>query len=80
MLDAYEDIEEDIKKDRYNPIKPIYKEADFEKQWEQVLTVNIAECTGEFEQLPIIDDAEIMRNILYSGVWIRYEKAKGEKA
>ena len=46
----------------------------------QVLTVNIAECTGEFEQLPIIDDAEIMRNILYSGVWIRYEKAKGEKA
>ena len=74
------DIEEDIKKDRYNPIKPIYKEADFEKQWEQVLTVNIAECTGEFEQLPIIDDAEIMRNILYSGVWIRYEKAKGEKA
>lgn len=38
LLDAYEDIEEDIKKDRYNPIKPIYKEADFEKQWEQVLT------------------------------------------
>lgn len=80
LLDAYEDIEEDIKQDKYNPIKPIYREAGFDKHWEQVLTVNIAECTREFEQLPIIDDAEIMRNILYSGVWIRYEKAKGEKA
>jgi len=50
-----------------------------EKQWEQVLTVNIAECTGRFEQLPIIEDAEIMRNILYSGVWIRYENAKARR-
>ena len=80
LLDAYEDIEEDIKRDKYNPIKTIYKEAGFEKHWEQVLTVNIAECARQFEQLPITDDAEIMRNILYSGVWIRYEKAKGEKA
>ncbi len=77
LLDAYEDIEEDILQGRYNPLKSIYRNEDFEAKWEQVLTENIAECTGYFEQLPITEDAEIMRNILYSGVWIRYEKAKG---
>lgn len=79
LLDAYEDIEDDLKQGRYNPAKSLYGKQDFEKQWEQVLTVNIAECTGRFEQLPIIEDAEIMRNILYSGVWIRYEKAKARR-
>ena len=79
LLDAYEDIEEDIMRGRYNPAKTIYRQEGFEKKWEQVLTENIAECTGFFEQLPITEDAEIMRNILYSGVWTRYEKAKGER-
>lgn len=79
LLDAYEDIEDDIKTDKYNPLKHIYGTDTFEEEWEHVLTLNIAECTKEFEQLPIIDDAEIMRNILCSGVWTRYEKIKGER-
>ena len=33
----------------------------------------IAECSREFEKLPILTHAEILRNILYSGVWCRYE-------
>ena len=80
LLDAYEDIEEDIEQGRYNPFKSIYEDTDFEQKCEQALTVNIAACTGIFEQLPIIEDAEIMRNILYSGVWTRYNKSKGENA
>ena len=32
-----------------------------------------AECAREFEKLPILMDAEILRNILYSGLWSKYE-------
>lgn len=33
----------------------------------------MAECSRVFEKLPILEHAEILRNILYSGVWCRYE-------
>ena len=36
----------------------------------------IGECTDAFERLPLIENAEIMRNILYSGVWVRYTNCK----
>ncbi|MBQ9008750.1 MAG: hypothetical protein IJ088_05390 [Clostridia bacterium] len=35
----------------------------------------MAEATAAFERLPILEDAEIMRNILYSGMWQRFEQA-----
>ena len=73
IMDAYEDIEDDIKKGNYNPFLNYYKEADFEEKNYKLLTMMMAECSKEFEILPIISNAEILRNILYSGVWSRYE-------
>lgn len=72
IMDAYEDIEDDIKKGNYNPLLSYYKEEDFEEKCLNLLTMMIAECSKEFELLPIISHAEILRNILYSGVWTRY--------
>ncbi len=73
LLDAYEDIEEDIKKKTYNPFKRIYQRPDFEEECKTILTMMMAECCKEFEKLPILEDVGILRNILYSGVWTRYE-------
>ena len=39
----------------------------------------IGECTDAVERLPLVENVEILRNILYSGVWVRYGKAKAEK-
>lgn len=45
----------------------------------------MARACRAFECLPLIDDAPIMRNILYSGIWLRFEsaaekrKAKGKQ-
>ena len=41
----------------------------------------IAECTQEFETLPLVQDVEILRNILYGGCWSRYrmKQAKRDK-
>lgn len=79
ILDAYEDIEEDIKKNHYNPFTEKYQEKDFEKTCRIVLTSAIAECSRAFEMLPLIDNVKILRNILYSGVWHRYEKIREER-
>ncbi|MDD6491226.1 MAG: DUF5685 family protein [Firmicutes bacterium] len=73
LLDAYEDVEEDVKENRYNPLKKRFDDPDFEEETKTILTMFMAECCREFEKLPIIENVEILRNILYSGVWYRYE-------
>lgn len=80
LLDAYEDIEEDIQKGTYNPLKKKYNEPDFEEECRTILTMMMAECCKEFEKLPILENVEILRNILYSGVWCRYEAVREKRS
>lgn len=79
LMDAYEDLEEDLKKERYNPFSIRYQNPDFEEEVRTILTMMMAGCSKEFEKLPIIENTEILRNILYSGVWSRYEFLKKKK-
>ena len=72
-MDAYEDVEEDMEKGRYNPLIRKFSDPDFEEEMKTILTMMMAGCCKEFEKLPILENAEILRNILYSGVWYRYE-------
>lgn len=73
LMDAYEDIERDLKNNCYNPFHQMYLQPDFHAQAEAVLTTMMAECARRFERLPILLHVDIMRNILYSGVWSKYE-------
>lgn len=73
LMDAYEDIDDDIANACYNPLKQFREREDFAEYCKQILTMMIAECSREFEKLPILTHADILRNILYSGVWCRYE-------
>ncbi len=79
LMDAYEDIETDIKKGTFNPLKKIYNNQDFEEECRTILTMMMSECCKEFEKLPILDNVEILRNILYSGVWCRYEAVREKR-
>lgn len=79
LLDAYEDIEEDIKENRYNPFKKRYENPDFDEEVKTILTMMMAGCSREFEKLPVIENVEILRNILYSGVWYRYEAVREKR-
>lgn len=72
IMDAYDDLPRDLKKNCYNPLRPFAEMADYEDRCLDMLTMHIAECTEEFEMLPIIRDAGILRNVLYSGVWSKY--------
>lgn len=75
LLDAFDDREEDQKKKNYNVFllrESMSRDPEFEVDPKQILTMMISECARTFERLPIVNDAEILRNILYSGVWTRY--------
>ena len=73
LLDAYDDVEEDEKKGNYNPFSAISHEENFAEQVRGLLILMLAEACREFEKLPIIKYGDILRNILYSGVWCRFE-------
>ena len=77
LLDAYEDIEKDEKNGNYNPLLDDYKmtgdTAEFETRVKGLLTMVLSEACAAFERLPVIAYGDILRNILYSGVWIRFE-------
>ena len=79
ILDAYDDVEKDIKKGKYNPFVKRIEEPDFDEQIRVILTMMMSECCKRFEMLPIIENVEILRNILYSGVWERYEKIRTDR-
>ena len=72
LCDAYEDIEKDEKKSNYNPWEPYRGRKDFDALVENTLTMMMAEVARAYEMLPILQDAEILRNILYSGVWSKF--------
>ena len=48
-------------------------EGDFETFVKLLLTSMMSECAKSFERLPILLHADILRNVLYSGVWSKYE-------
>jgi len=75
ILDACDDVEKDIKKGSYNPFKEKYLEdkENFDSYASSILTMMISECCKSFEMLPIVENVTILRNILYSGVWVKFE-------
>lgn len=80
IIDAYEDLEKDCKNHSYNPLREMAKEEDYEQTMHQILSMMMAQCTTAFERLPLVVEVEILRNILYAGVWVKYDRLRKEKA
>ena len=79
LMDAYDDVEDDIKKGNYNPFSESYIIEGFDEQARQMMIMMMAEVCREFEKLPIVMYTDILRNILYSGVWCRFEAVSGKR-
>ena len=71
-MDAWEDYDADIKKGRFNPLKGYHDRPDYESFCLETLELLVAEATESFEILPLEQDLDLLRNVLYSGVWQRY--------
>lgn len=66
ILDSFCDYEEDMQKGLFNALKEFGTDRE---QVEGLLTMMMAECTRNYEMLPIVENVDILNNILYSGVW-----------
>ena len=75
LCDAWDDRKKDEKNGCYNPFLAS-AHTYTEEEIAQILTMMAAEATRAFERLPVIEDAEILRNILYSGIWVKYRSRK----
>lgn len=74
LMDAYDDLDRDMRKNRFNALRIYRNQEDYEAFVKESLTLLIAECTDAFETLPLVQDMDILRNILYAGCWTRYQQ------
>ena len=79
-MDAYDDVEKDEKKNQFNPFMKKYKEDHFDDWVRQLLVLCASEFAKAFERMPILENAGILRNIIYSGVFCRYEVIHKKRA
>ena len=78
LLDAAVDFRKDKKQGKYNPFLAISDTEDLQK-WEQYLVMDMARCTQYFESLPLVQDKPLLDCILYSGVWMKFERLRPRK-
>lgn len=66
----------DEKKGSYNPFLSMSRREDFDREAEKILLLMASDAAREFEKLPITEYVDILRNILYCGIWnkFRYKK------
>ena len=78
LLDAMADYRRDSKQNKYNPFLAMGTGPDIEK-WETWLVLEMARCTEHFEKLPLVQDKPLLDAILYSGVWMEFERLRPRK-
>ena len=71
LLDATCDYDKDVKSGSYNPVILMEKKPE---DMRDTLELLLGDASAAFERLPLIQDEEILRNILYSGVWQGYNE------
>jgi hypothetical protein len=76
LADAAVDLKKDKKRGNYNPLKNL---STTPKEFRSTLTVVLGEASRAFETLPLVQDVHLLRNILYSGIWIRYNRGVQDK-
>ena len=69
LMDAAVDYKKDLKTGNYNPLLKMNKKPE---DAEDILKIAIGNATGQAEKLPLVQDAHLIRNILYGGVWQNY--------
>lgn len=78
LIDAYDDLEEDERNGSFNVLSELRSldKDGFDTVLKEILLDTAACCCRAFERLPIIRDVELLRNILYSGIWVRFHQIR----
>ena len=73
MMDAWEDCRKDVRRGSFNPLAADCLSPDFNAHCADILNVLMSDCAAEFEKLPLVEDIMLLRNVVYSGIWTRFE-------
>ena len=73
-MDACMDLKKDIRRKRYNPLI-LYPSSGYG----DMLNLLMADCTSGYEALGITENKNLIENILFSGIWIKYELTERKK-
>lgn len=80
IMDAWDDAARDKRKKSFNPLlADDPADPGFNGRCRVILDRLMGRCAGEFEKLPLAQDIEIMRNVIYSGVWTRFDMKTATK-
>ncbi|MBQ9959189.1 MAG: hypothetical protein IJP01_02430 [Oscillospiraceae bacterium] len=67
LLDCILDFDEDVQKNRFNPL--LGSELRQSTEWQQnALGLLLGETAAAFEHLPLVKDVKLLKNIVYSGL------------
>lgn len=69
LMDSVLDYEDDQKSGSYNLVAAAGK---MPKEMEEVMMIQIGAATEIFEKLPLVQDAHLLRSVIYAGVWQKY--------
>ncbi|MDF2678717.1 MAG: hypothetical protein K0Q97_3071 [Bacillota bacterium] len=78
LIDAYDDMEKDLKNNSYNPFN-LADEEDIDQYAANIITLNLSFLSEEIEKLPIEQDKGVIDNIIYSGMYKKIENIKNKK-
>lgn len=74
LMDAAVDLSEDAKKRSYNPFLKMGLPRKDSAFMRDVLSVLAGRASFSFEKLPIVENAHLLRGILYQGLWQKFNK------
>ena len=61
------------------PLRTLSREPGYEEEMREIFELLLANCARSFERLPCVEDVDLLRNILYSGVWLKYHCKNAKK-
>ena len=70
FADAARDLEKDEDSRSYNPLVNLSSDTDIRR----ILQVIMGQASRRFEILPLEKDLNLMRNIIYSGIWVELNR------
>ena len=74
VLDAYEDLDKDYKKGRYNPfIDYIHRKEELRQRVDKLISLSLGMLANSIDNLNLKMNTGIIDNIVYSGVYLRYQ-------
>lgn len=74
ILDAYEDLDKDYEKGRYNPfIEYIDKREELREKADKLISMSLGMLSRSVDNLNLRVNTNIIENIVYSGVYLRYQ-------